>query len=77
MTSSVDARRQHIYEQRNHPNSAERLESDSIPSSPVRLQSNQRSKTPVLGDPQMQSTTETDSEGKSTEGKREQPEVQQ
>ena len=77
MTSSVDARRQHMYDQRNPSISAERLDPASISSSPARLQSNQRSGMPVLGDPQMQSTTETDSEDETAEGKREQGKYQQ
>ena len=77
MTSSVETRRQHIYDELDHFISAERLDSASFSSSPARLQSNQPSETPVLSDVQSQNTSEVDNEVKSTEGKSEEVEGQQ
>ena len=63
MTSSIDARRQHVYDGRKHSISGERLDSASISGSPARLQSNQRSETPVPRDAQKQSTSEVEVKG--------------
>ena len=77
MTSSVNALRQRMYDEANHSVSAVRLDSASFSSSPARLQSNQRSHTPVLSDAQIQSTSENETEVKSTEREREEVKGQQ
>ena len=77
MDSSIDALRQRTYDEEDPPISAERLDSASCSSSPARLQSNQRSETPVLSDAQMQNRSEVDIEVKSTAGKRAEVEGQQ
>ena len=63
MTSSVDARRQHLCVDGKPSVSAERLDSALISGGPARLQSNQRSETPVLRDAQMQNTSEVEFKG--------------
>ena len=75
MTSSVGARRQHMYDGRKPSVSAERLGSASVSGSPARLQSHQRNDKPVLSDTQMQNTSEV--EVNSTEGRGEEVDGQQ
>ena len=75
MTSSVESRVQHLDDDGKHFVSAERLESASISGSPGRLQSNQRSETPVLSDDQRLGTSEV--EVKRTKGGEEEVEGQQ
>ena len=75
MTSSVGARRQHMYDGRKPSISAERLDSASVSGSPARLQSHQRNDKPVLSDAQMQNTSEV--EVNSTEGRGEEVDGQQ
>ena len=77
MDSSTNTLRHRAHDEEDLHLSAERLDCASCSTSPARLQSTQRSETPVLSDVQRQSTREINIEVKSTEGRREEVERQQ